>query len=119
MNRRDFLAGLVCAVATLSLDVGARLRWRSLLRRKRCPQSQSLKTTSLGSSWITCDEDGAEAVAVVIGTTDIIGTGAIIVATANARVEPGTGRRGRDVSEPRAVRPSPVWRKPSRRDGWY
>jgi hypothetical protein len=58
----------------------------------RCSQSRSLRTRSLGSSWITRDEDGAEAATVVIGTDAIIGIAATIV-TAIVRVESGTGRR--------------------------
>jgi hypothetical protein len=65
-----------------------------------------------GSSWITCDEDGAEAAAVVIGTTAIIGTGAIIVAIivaiTIARAEPGIGKRRLGGASEYAPRPCGV-----------
>ena len=89
MNRRDFLAGLVCAVATLSLDVGGSTSLAITPPPEEVPTEPS---ENYGSSWITCDETVQAPVAVVIGSLPTC-TGAIIVATANAYASTGTGSR--------------------------
>ena len=94
MNRRDFLAGLVCAVATVSLDIGGSTSLAITPPPEQVPTEPISDNDLTGLKLDYVRRDGAEAAAIVIGTTDIIGTGAIIVATATARVEPGAGRRG-------------------------
>src|SRR6187200_1930069 len=107
MNRRDFLAGLVCAVATLSLDVG-------------------------GSTSLAITLPPEEVPTEPISDNDLTGLKLDYVRRRRRR-----GRRRRHRHRQRArrtwhrqarremsrsrerVRSSPVWRKPSRRDGWY
>lgn len=94
MNRRDFLAGLLCAVATLNLGAGG----STSLANTRAPEevtTEPLTENDLAGLKLSYTRRRRHrAAGVVIGTAVIMGTAAIIIATAIEGAETGTGMPG-------------------------
>ena len=84
MNRRDFLAGLLCAVATLHLGAGG----STSLANTRAPEEVTKEPLTEN------DLAGLKLSYTRIGTAVIMGTAAIIITTTIEGAETGTGMPG-------------------------